>query len=86
MFQNVKIFSNLFSAFEGQKLKSQPTSPTILLPELDANNGDTIITIGIDRNCFSSKKDKTEQNLRRKHSLAHDGSLIVLAHICVYKI
>jgi len=45
------------------------------MTDLEANNGDTIITLGFELGCGPTKKDKTEQNLRRKHSLANDNNI-----------
>lgn len=45
------------------------------MTDLEANNGDTIITLGFELECGPTKKDKTEQNLRRKQSLANDNNI-----------
>lgn len=45
------------------------------MTDLEANNGDTIITLGFELGCGPTKKDKTEQNLRRKQSLANDNNI-----------
>lgn len=36
---------------------------------------DTIISLGLENLVWPSKKDKTEQNLKRKHSLINDASM-----------
>lgn len=42
--------------------------------EFEHNNGDTTIILGCELMKWSTKKDKTEQNIRRKQSLVTDGS------------
>ncbi|XP_025988063.1 otoferlin isoform X2 [Solenopsis invicta] len=62
------------TALDSSKLKLQQTSLLESMTDLEANNGDTIITLGFDLGC-PIKKDKTEQNLRRKHSTANDNNI-----------
>lgn len=62
-------------ALDSSKTRYQQTSLPDSLTDLESNNGDTIITLGIDIGSGSTKKDKTEQNIRRKQSLANDNSI-----------
>lgn len=62
-------------ALDSSKSRYQQTSLPDSLTDLESNNGDTIITLGFDIGCGSTKKDKTEQNIRRKQSLANDNSI-----------
>ncbi|XP_032668321.1 otoferlin-like isoform X1 [Odontomachus brunneus] len=63
------------TALDQSKSKYQQTSLPESLTDLESNNGDTIITLGFELGCGPTKKDKTEQNLRRKQSLANDNSM-----------
>ncbi|XP_011692063.1 PREDICTED: otoferlin-like isoform X2 [Wasmannia auropunctata] len=63
------------TALDPSKSKFQQTSLLESMTDLEANNGDTIITLGFDLGSGPTKKDKTEQNLRRKQSLANDNSI-----------
>ncbi|XP_043482896.1 otoferlin-like isoform X2 [Leptopilina heterotoma] len=49
-------------------------TPDSFTTEFEHNNGDTTIILGCELMKWSSKKDKTEQNIRRKQSLVTDGS------------
>lgn len=62
-------------ALDSSKTRYQQTSLPDSLTDLESNNGDTIITLGFDIGGGSTKKDKTEQNIRRKQSLANDNSI-----------
>lgn len=62
-------------ALDSSKSRYQQTSLPDSLTDLESNNGDTIITLGFDLGCGPTKKDKTEQNLRRKQSLVNDNSV-----------
>ncbi|KAM0725203.1 Otoferlin [Formica fusca] len=64
-----------YTALDSSKSRYQQTSLPDSLTDLESNNGDTIITLGFDIGCGSTKKDKTEQNIRRKQSLANDNSI-----------
>ncbi|XP_077275643.1 otoferlin isoform X2 [Temnothorax americanus] len=63
------------TALDPSKSKFQQTSLLESMTDLEANNGDTIITLGFELGCGLTKKDKTEQNLRRKQSLANDNNI-----------
>ncbi|XP_024881711.1 otoferlin-like isoform X2 [Temnothorax curvispinosus] len=63
------------TALDPSKSKFQQTSLLESMTDLEANNGDTIITLGFELGCGPTKKDKTEQNLRRKQSLANDNNI-----------
>jgi len=63
------------TALDPSKSKFPQTSLLESMTDLEANNGDTIITLGFELGCGPTKKDKTEQNLRRKHSLANDNNI-----------
>lgn len=74
------IFSALISEFyvlaiDPSKSRYQQTSLPDSLTDLESNNGDTIITLGFEIGGGPTKKDKTEQNIRRKQSLANDNSM-----------
>jgi len=62
-------------ALDPSKSRYQQTSLPDSLTDLESNNGDTIITLGFEIVNGSTKKDKTEQNIRRKQSLANDNSI-----------
>jgi hypothetical protein len=62
-------------ALDSSKSRYQQMSLPESLTDLESNNGDTIITLGFELGCGPTKKDKTEQNLRRKQSLANDNSI-----------
>lgn len=70
---------NLFqlqnTALDSSKAKYQQTSMPDSLADLDAGNGDTMITLGLELG-WPMKREKTEQNIRRKQSLANDGSMV----------
>ncbi|RLU19597.1 hypothetical protein DMN91_008154 [Ooceraea biroi] len=61
-------------ALDSSKSRYQTSLPDSLT-DLESNNGDTIITLGFELGCGPTKKDKTEQNLRRKQSLSNDNSV-----------
>lgn len=63
------------AAIDQSKSKYPQTSLLESMTDLEANNGDTIITLGFELGCGPTKKDKTEQNLRKKHSLANDNTI-----------
>lgn len=44
------------------------------LTDLEFGIGDAIITLGLEQG-WPTKKDKTEQNIKKKQSLVNDGSL-----------
>jgi len=63
------------TALDPSKSKFPQMSLLESMTDLEANNGDTIITLGFELGCGPTKKDKTEQNLRRKHSLTNDNNI-----------
>ncbi|XP_020294411.1 otoferlin-like isoform X2 [Pseudomyrmex gracilis] len=63
------------TALDQSKSRYQQTSVPDSLTDLESNNGDTIITLGFEIGCGPTKKDKTEQNIRRKQSLINDNSV-----------
>ncbi|XP_076249647.1 otoferlin isoform X2 [Calliopsis andreniformis] len=62
-----------YAGFDMSKIRYQQTSLPESLADLELNCGDTIITLGLELG-WPTKKDKTEQNMRRKQSLVNDGS------------
>ncbi|CAL7945461.1 unnamed protein product [Xylocopa violacea] len=64
-----------YTGFDGSKTKYQHPSLPESLTDLESTAGDTIITLGLEQAWPTTKKDKTEQNVRKKHSLVNDGSL-----------
>lgn len=45
------------------------------LTDIESGTGDSMITLGFEMNGWmTTKRDKTERNIRRKQSLVHDGS------------
>jgi len=74
-FFGIRRFDISLVAFDSSKSKYQQTSLPESLTDLESNNGDTIITLGFELGCGPTKKDKTEQNLRRKQSLSNDNSM-----------
>lgn len=63
------------AALDSSKSKYPQTPLLESMTDLEANNGDTIITLGFELGCGPTKKDKTEQNLRKKHSLVNDNNI-----------
>jgi len=63
------------TALDPSKSKFQQMSLLESMTDLEANNGDTVISLGFELGCGPTKKDKTEQNLRRKQSLANDNTI-----------
>lgn len=72
-------FYIFIAALDQSKSKLQQTALLESMTDLEANNGDTIITLGFELGCGPTKKDKTEQNLRRKQSLANDNNMSTFA-------
>nr|XP_012219690.1 PREDICTED: otoferlin-like isoform X2 [Linepithema humile] len=62
------------TALDQSKSKCQQISLPEPFTDMESNNGDTTITLGFDL-AGPTKKDKTEQNLRRKQSLVKDSSM-----------
>ncbi|XP_015590570.1 otoferlin [Cephus cinctus] len=62
-------------SIENPKIKYQHSSLPDSLTDLESTNGDTIITLGFEQVGWPTKRDKTEQNLRRKESLVQGGSI-----------
>ncbi|XP_067214358.1 otoferlin-like isoform X2 [Linepithema humile] len=62
------------TALDQSKSKYQQISLPEPFTDMESNNGDTTITLGFDL-AGPTKKDKTEQNLRRKQSLVKDSSM-----------
>ncbi|KAG7196910.1 hypothetical protein KM043_000181 [Ampulex compressa] len=54
--------------------KSHPTSLPDALMDLETANGDTVIALGLEQGAWPTKRDKTEENLRKKRSLTNEGS------------
>ncbi|XP_003703242.1 otoferlin isoform X3 [Megachile rotundata] len=61
------------AGFDSSKMKYQQTSVPESLTDIEFNAGDTIITLGTEL-AWPTKKDKTEQNIRKKQSLVNDAS------------
>ncbi|XP_076628965.1 otoferlin isoform X7 [Colletes latitarsis] len=61
------------TGFDASKTKYPQTSLPESLADLEFSCGDTIITLGLEPG-WPTKKDKTEQNIRKKQSLIYDGS------------
>ncbi|XP_076179650.1 otoferlin isoform X7 [Ptiloglossa arizonensis] len=62
-----------YAGFDASKTKYQQTSLPESLADLEFNCGDTIVSLGLEPG-WTTKKDKTEQNIRKKQSLVCDGS------------
>ncbi|XP_046836781.1 otoferlin isoform X1 [Vespa crabro] len=62
---------------EQGKPKYQQTSiqESFTQSDLGSNNSDTIITLGFEQSAWPTKRDKTEQNLRKKQSPMNDVGL-----------
>lgn len=70
-------FHQLFcplSGFDTSKTKLHYPSLPESLTDLEFAIGDVIITLGLEPG-WPTKKDKTEQNIKKKQSLANDGSM-----------
>lgn len=61
------------AAFDTPKTKYQQTCILESLADLENVCGDTVIVLGLEQD-WPTKRDKTEQNIRKKQSLAYDGS------------
>ncbi|XP_076646228.1 otoferlin isoform X2 [Halictus rubicundus] len=62
-----------YAGFDTVKTKLQQTSLLESLADLEFVCGDTTITLGLEQD-WPTKREKTEQNIKKKHSLVYDGS------------
>ncbi|XP_076663862.1 otoferlin isoform X3 [Andrena cerasifolii] len=62
-----------YAGYDTLKTKYPQSSLPESLADLELNCGDTVISLGLEFG-WPTKKDKTEQNMRKKHSLVNDGS------------
>lgn len=60
--------------FDTSKIKYQYASLPESLTDLEFSIGDAIITLGLEQG-WPTKRDKTEQNIKKKQSLVNDGSM-----------
>ncbi|XP_076380507.1 otoferlin isoform X2 [Megalopta genalis] len=62
-----------YAGFDTSKTRLQQTSLLESLADLEFVCGDTTIVLGLEQD-WPTKREKTEQNIRKKHSLVYDGS------------